>query len=179
MASGFFALPRLPVAANPRLGFPVPLGWIDLHRICKAAHQPDQVGNILLWPIGKYRARHGLARHVDLVGQGFALGSNRCLAHTAVRLARAAFYQTKAFELGNLAAYRRVIASHAVGQVDNADRPKPLDHHQQRKQRAIERDARLAHHDLVALGTIHHTDDIDQRPVQLPQESGIKCIMHY
>ena len=53
-----------------------------------------------------------------------------------------------------------------VGQIDDADRPQPLDADQQRKQRPVERDAGFADQHLVALRPVHDADDGEQRVMQ-------------
>ena len=102
---------------------------------------------------------------------------------TASRTRRSAAFpaldEAEAFELGDLAADRRVIAPDAVGELHNADRAEPLDGNQQRKQRPIERNPGLLDQRLVALRPVHGADDVEDRRVKLAQLRAYMCILHF
>ncbi|MDH6297963.1 hypothetical protein FY134_24165 (plasmid) [Agrobacterium fabrum] len=62
----------------------------------------------------------------------------------------------------------RLSPTDAVSKINDTDRPQALDHNQQRKQRAVQRDPHLPDHMSITLRRpVHRTDDVEQRAVQI------------
>src|SRR5258707_6989 len=74
--------------------------------------------------------------------------------------------------------FKTLIAGQALPTLAKRDRTQALDHDKQRKQCAVERYPGFANHHLIALRTVHHADDVDQRPVKRPELFRHMCILH-
>jgi len=147
-------------------------------RVGVFSREPHEFGDLAGRPVRENRRVAARARGVDAGGQRRALPRQRRLAHPPVLAALAALHEAEAFEFRELAADRRVIAPRALRQFDDADGTEFADPHQQRKQRAIQRDRSLAKQQIVALRAVHHADDIEQRAMQAAQGFRNMCILH-
>ena len=100
---------------------------------------------------------------------------------TARRVRRSSTLSTRtdeaqAFELGELTADGRVVAVHAGGEFDDADRAEALDADQQGKQGAVEPDAGRRDERLVALRLVHDAHDFEQGHVKRAKLCGLICV---
>jgi len=142
-------------------------------------HQSRQLVDFARVPRRKDGVAHPLARRVNELGHGLALGRGHRLAHAAIGGARPTPRQAEAFKLRHLTADGRVVASDAAGELDDADRTEPLDSDQQREQRAIQRDPRLRDQRLVALRQVHRADNFEGGEMKRAEPLRHMCILHF
>ena len=122
-------------AVSPRRKCPdhETFGGSSLHGVGELAHEARELVDVARVPCLEDRAADPVARRVDALGHGPALRGDDGLAHAPIGGVPLALDEAEAFELGDLAADRRVIAPDAVGELHNADRAEPLDGNEQRK----------------------------------------------
>jgi hypothetical protein len=153
-------------------------GDIATYGVGEFTHEPYQLPDIAFIPRREYRAPVSFACPIDGVCHGFALRCHEGLADPTIRGGGMALDKAEAFQLRNLPANGRVIATNPVSEIDDADGASPSDDNERRKQRTIERYAGFPNHHLITLGSIDNADDFDQCLVQRPDLFTYMCIPH-
>ena len=98
-----------------------------------------------------------------------------CHAFSPVRSAPGPVNKRQTLKFGQLATHGRVVASDQIGELGDTERTTCAERYEQWKKRAVETNPCLTQEGIIALGAVQESNEIDQRPAQLPQ---IACILH-
>lgn len=144
-------------------------------RVCEAAIEIGERGSVDLIPVGQHAREQPAASKRDRAHDLSSLPGQSRRPLAPIRLRTAPHDVGQAFKFCDLPADRRVVATHCVGQFRDTQRAARIKRHQQRKQGAVEADARLAEEGVSALRTVQEPDQIHQRAAQ---SFHIACILH-
>ena len=87
-------------------------------------------------------------------------------------------YQPQLFQLGDLAAYRRVVASCELRQFNYPQRTTTLDSYQKRKKHLVNLNTRLFDQEGVSVRLVEQANQVNQDFVELTQLLIDRCMMH-
>jgi hypothetical protein len=139
----------------------------------ETAQQSHEALEIFIAPFGEDGRGKPLARGRQRIRHTAPRLCDDSFMHARVHSTRPPFDKTELHELRDLTADGRVVAAGPFGKRHNANRTETLDADQKRKERAIERKARLFQQNIVLLRPVHQNEEIEDRFVQ-PGQPGIR-----